>query len=96
MDVLNGMAIMVNGLQGNQLEIVERSILRRLPSLKYLNLQDNKEETFEDSFLNEDDDPSSQWDDASIIEFSFLKTGRSTGDGILITHGDNYKVTSNV
>ena len=28
-------------LQGNQLEIVERNILRRLPSLKHLNLRDN-------------------------------------------------------
>ena len=28
-------------LQGNQLEIVERNILRRLPSLKFLNLKDN-------------------------------------------------------
>ena len=28
-------------LQGNQIEIVERNILRRLPSLKFLNLKDN-------------------------------------------------------
>ena len=31
--------------------------------------------------------------DQSAIEFYFLKTGKSKGEGVLITHGDTFKFT---
>ena len=33
--------------------------------------------------------------DQSAIEFYFLKTGKSKGEGVLITHGDTFKFTKN-
>ena len=33
--------------------------------------------------------------DQSAIDFYFLKTGKTKGEGVLITHGDTFKFTKN-
>ena len=34
----------------------------------------------------------SPWDDINEVDFEFVKTGKSKGDGILTTHNGNFKV----
>ena len=34
-------------------------------------------------------------DDPTSVDFYFLKTGKSKGEGVLITHGDTFKFTKN-
>ena len=33
--------------------------------------------------------------DPGVVDFHFLKTGKSKGDGVLLTHGDMFKFTKN-
>ena len=34
------------------------------------------------------------WDAVEKVSYEFLKTGKSKGDGILISHDGNFKVTT--
>ena len=39
------------------------------------------------------EDIEEDWDDASAVSFEFMKSGKSNGDGLLITHDRNFKVS---
>ena len=47
------------------------------------------DESMDDSRLDEVESP---WDDVTKVSYEFLKTGKSTGLGVLLTHDNNYKV----
>ena len=40
-----------------------------------------------------EEDIEDDWDDATKVSFEFIKSGRSNGDGILVTHDRNFKVS---
>ena len=46
-----------------------------------------------DTTIKEEEDIEDDWDDATTVSFEFIKSGRSNGDGILVTHDRNFKVS---
>ena len=38
------------------------------------------------------EDVETPWDNVEEVSYEFLKTGKSKGDGILLTHDSNFKV----
>ena len=47
------------------------------------------DETADDSLL---DDVETPWYNVEEVSYEFIKTGKSKGDGILLTHDSNFKV----
>ena len=45
------------------------------------------DETADDSLL---DDVETPWDNVEEVSYEFIKTGKSKGDGILLTHDSTY------
>ena len=63
------------------------------PERKYTKTDDLKSEETSDDVEEEEEEE--MWDDVKTVPFEFVKTGNSKLDGMLVTHGRNYKFSKN-